>query len=254
MTAISLEGRAALVTGSTTGIGRAIAEAFSEAGARVLYHSHEPPPADLPEDRSHLRFDLSEAEAPRALLQEAFRLEPMLDLLVSNAGSFFDVPFLEMTPERWEATMNLNLRAGYFAIQTFAKRLVEERRTGSAVVVASTNAFLAEHDSSAYDASKAGLVGMTRSLALALAEHGVRVNAVAPGLVRTPLTLRWMDRDTAERERYERTIPLGRIGRPEDCAAAAVFLASEAASYITGQVLSIDGGLSIQQIGKREGA
>jgi NAD(P)-dependent dehydrogenase (short-subunit alcohol dehydrogenase family) len=239
-----LDGRTALVTGSSSGIGLGIARAFRKAGARVLSHSHEPSALE-----DVLVADLTAPEAPAALVEAAFARAPGLDLLVSNAGSFFDVPFLEMSPERWERTIALNLRSGYFAIQAFARRLVAERRRGAVLVTSSTNGFLAEPDSSAYDVSKGALVMLTRTLALALAPHGIRVNAIAPGLIDTPLASAVLG-SRELRARYERRIPLGRLGTPDDCASAAVFLCSDAAAYLTGEILVVDGGLTIQQAGR----
>jgi NAD(P)-dependent dehydrogenase (short-subunit alcohol dehydrogenase family) len=243
-----LASRTALVTGSSSGIGLAIAELMEQAGARVIYHAHEPRPASWPADRLFLQADLIPADGPRQLIETAFAQQPQLDLLVSNAGSFFDVPFLSMTAGLWEKTMSLNLRAGYFLIQAFAERLVREKRSGSVVLVASTNGLQAEPDSSAYDTSKGGLVMLTRTLALALAEHGIRVNAIAPGLIQTPLSRDWLASRPGLEAHYKKSIPLKRIGTPQDCAGAAVFLASEAAAYITGHVLVIDGGLTSQQL------
>jgi len=245
MNALSLKGRTALVTGSSSGIGLGIARAFQGAGARVLFHSHQPAPIE-----DCLVADLTAPEAPAALIEAAFDRAPGLDLLVSNAGSFFDVPFLEMTPDRWEKTIALNLRSGYFLIQAFARRLVREGRKGSVLVTASTNGFLAEPDSSAYDISKGALMMLTRTLALSLAPHRIRVNAIAPGLIETPLSAAWLQSRPGVRERSEERIPLRRLGTPEDCAPAAVFLCSDAAAYLTGEILVIDGGLTIQQVGQ----
>jgi len=239
----SLDGRTALVTGSSSGIGLGIARAFQAAGARVLSHSHEP-------FEGALVADLTAPDAPAALVEAAFARAPGLDLLVCNAGSFFDVPFLEMTPERWEKTIALNLRSGYFAIQAFARRLVHERRKGAVLVTSSTNGFLAEPDSSAYDISKGALVMLTRTLALSLAPHGIRVNAIAPGMIDTPLSSAYLQSRPGVRARYEERIPLRRLGTPEDCASAAVFLCSDAAAYLTGEILVVDGGLTIQQAGQ----
>lgn len=236
----------ALVTGSSSGIGRAIAGALSEAGISVVHHGHDPRPTDLSGD--YLQADLIPADAPARLIDAAFAAQPRLDVLVCNAGSFFDVPFLDMTLERWERTMALNLRAMYFLIQAFARRLVQEQRGGSVVCMASTNGLQAEPDSSAYDISKGGVVMLTRTLALALAPHSIRVNAIAPGLIETPLSRAWMAARPGVEAHYQKSIPWQRLGTPADCAGAVVFLASDAAAYITGQVLAIDGGLTSQQM------
>jgi NAD(P)-dependent dehydrogenase (short-subunit alcohol dehydrogenase family) len=193
---------------------------------------------------------LSQPGAAASLVAQAFTVEPSLDLLVCNAGSFFDTAFLEMTEERWERTMTLNVRASFFLAQAFAKRLAEERRTGSIVITSSTNGFQAEEDSVAYDTSKGALVMMIRSLAVSLAPHGIRVNGIAPGLIRTPLTSQWMEPRAHDLlKHYEKKILLGHVGTPQDCAGAVVFLCSDAASYITGEIIVIDGGLTVSQIG-----
>jgi NAD(P)-dependent dehydrogenase (short-subunit alcohol dehydrogenase family) len=251
MKAFSLKGRAALVTGSSQGIGLAIARGLSEAGARVVHHGLESRPAELPGDVTYLSGDLTKEDAAADLIERACHAEPGLDTLVCNAGSFFDTPFLEMTPELWEKTQRLNLRANFFLAQAFAKTLVARGASGSVVIVSSTNAFQAEPDSVAYDASKGALAMMTRSLAVSLAPHSIRVNGVAPGLIRTALTGVWLEQRAHDLvKHYEKKILLGRIGEPEDCAGAVVFLCSAAASYIDGEIIVIDGGLTVPQVGR----
>lgn len=250
MKAFSLAPSAALVTGSTQGIGHAIALGLKEAGAGVVFHGPGARPASLPADAAYVAGDLFAEETPRAIVTAAFRENPALDLLVCNAGSFFDVPFLEMGAAQWERTMNLNVRATYFVVQAFARELVARQRSGAILIVSSTNGFQSEPDSTAYDTSKGALVMMTRSLAHSLASHRIRVNGLAPGLIHTPLTAVWLDGKRPETRRlYEKKILLGRIGEPADCAGAAVFLLSPAAVYITGQVLVVDGGLTVSQVG-----
>ena len=229
-----------------------MANGLHEAGARVVCHGLHERPADFPAWASYISCDLSPAEAPEQLVTRAFETEPGLDTLICNAGSFFDVPFLEMTRERWDKTVNLNMASVFFATQAFARRLVAEKRGGCIVITSSTNGFQAEVDSTAYDASKGALVMLTKSLAVSLADHGIRVNGVAPGLIKTPLTSGLHHAsDSGMMEHYEKKILLQRLGNPEDVAGAAVFLCSAAAGYITGETLVIDGGLTTGQIGRR---
>jgi len=251
MKAFSLEGRAALVTGSSQGIGLAVACGLHEAGARVVCHGLQERPAELPEYVSYVPCDLLDPSAPSALIEGAFAAEPTLDTLVCNAGSFFDLPVLEMTRERWEKTMQLNLTSTFFIVQAFAKRLAAEKRGGAVVITSSTNGFQGEADSAAYDSSKGALVMLTRSLAVSLADHGIRVNGIAPGLIRTPLTSTWLEPRAHDLLlHYEKKILLKKVGKPDDCAGAVVFLCSDAASYITGEIIVIDGGLTVAQIGR----
>lgn len=250
MKAFSLAPNAALVTGSTQGIGHAIARGLQEAGAGVVFHGPGDRPDSLAATEAYVAGDLLDATTPPALIAAAFQAQPALDLLVCNAGSFFDVPFLDMAAAQWERTMNLNVRATYFVVQAFARELVARQRPGAIVIISSTNGFFSEPDSTAYDTSKGALVMMTRSLAHSLAPHGIRVNGLAPGLIQTPLTNGWLSgQQPGMRQLYEKKILLGRVGEPADCAGAAVFLLSSAAAYITGQVLVVDGGLTVGQVG-----
>ncbi len=250
MNTFSLKNKSALVTGSSKGIGLAIGLGLREAGAKVIFHGTSKRATEIPAECNYVTMDLLKADAAKKLFRAAVKLQPKLDLLVCNAGSFFDVPFLEMKEELWEKTMQLNVKSSYFLIQEFAKHLVAQKMKGAVVIVSSTNGTQAETDSTAYDTSKGALVMMTKSLALSLADHGIRVNGLAPGLIRTPLTERWIDVRADMKAHYEKKILLGEIGLAKDCAGAAVFLCSEAASYITGHILIVDGGLTVGQIGK----
>jgi NAD(P)-dependent dehydrogenase (short-subunit alcohol dehydrogenase family) len=246
MNPFSLEGRSALVTGSSQGIGAAIADLLQQEGASVLRHGLQ-----RLDETDYLQADLLEVDAPATLMASAFACRPALDMLICNAGSFFDVPFLELTHRQWEQTQALNLRAPMFLAQAFAHRRIARGGGGCVVIVSSTNGFQAEADSVAYDSSKGGLVMLIRSLAVSLAPHGIRVNGIAPGLIRTPLTTTWMQSRADDLLRhYEKKILLGRVGVPADCAGAVLFLCSPAAAYITGEIITIDGGLTTGQIGR----
>lgn len=250
-TVFDLKSHAALVTGSSRGIGFAIGEAFRQAGAAVVFHGPRPEsrPASV-DQQDYLPADLTHPEAAADLIGAAFSRQPGLDALVANAGSFFDRPFLELRLEDWRKTMRLNLEATFVVCQAFARKLAELDRAGSIVIISSTNSFQAEDESVAYDTSKGGLYMMTRSLAVSLARHNIRVNGVAPGLIRTPLT----DDNLASRPdvvaHYERKILCQRLGKPEDCAGACAFLVSEASEYVNGHVIIVDGGLTVGQIGR----
>ena len=248
MPAFSLAGNTALITGSSQGIGYAIARGLHDAGARTVLHGKDAAAPALPSGSIYLPVNLLEADGPTRLVQAAFAARPELDLLVCNAGSFFDVPFLEMTPELFDRTVQLNVRANYFVAQAFARELVARKREGAIVTTSSTNGFQPEDDSSAYDISKGAMVMLTRTLAQSLAPHGIRVNGIAPGLIKTPLTAGLLN--TAKQQHYEKKILLGRLGEPEDCAGAVAFLLSPAARYITGQIIVVDGGLTLGQIGR----
>ncbi len=253
-TTFSLKSHTALITGSSKGIGLAIARAFESAEADVLYHGRQPDSA--PEGISTEQFiaaDLMSTEGPISLIEEAFKRRPALDTLVANAGSFFDRPLLEMELADWRKTMQLNVDAVFLACQAFAKHLIKSERKGSIIIISSTNAFQSEDNSVAYDTSKGALKMLTRSMAHSLAPYGIRVNGVAPGLIQTPLTAPGFERNPEKRAHYERKILLKRIGAPEECAGPCAFLASDAAAYVTGHILVVDGGLTVGQIGDMPG-
>ena len=251
MSDFSLRDHSALVTGSSRGIGQSIAIALAAAGANVLLHGLDEKPSDPTlGNYPYYQHDLLASGGVNSLLDTAFTAHPGLDLLVCNAGGFFDVPLLEMSQERWDKTMRLNVESTYFLVKEFASRLVALERKGAIVITCSTNGFQAEFDSTAYDTSKGALVMMTRSMALSLAEYGIRVNGIAPGFIHTPDSAaeKTLENTPGLREALERKIALGRIGTPEDCGGAVAFLCSRASSYITGQVIVVDGGLTLGQL------
>lgn len=252
MNLFSLQGRSALVTGSSQGLGFAMAQGLRDAGANVIFHGLQTDrPDTIPGEAAYISANLLDADGLEQLISRTFELAPGIDTLICNAGSFFDVPPLELTPEIWDKTFQLNTRASFFVAQAFARRLVAAKRPGSIVLTSSTNGLQAEVNAVAYDSSKGAVVMMTRSLAVSLADHGIRVNGIAPGLLRTPLTSQ-LDQPEARDvvANYEKKILLRRLGTPDDVAGAAVFLSSAAASYITGEIIVVDGGLTVCQIGR----
>ena len=240
-----LTGHHALVTGATRGIGAAIAVALEKAGASVVRQGL----SNLENRENVIEADLLADGAAEEVVEKAFAIQPNLDLLVCNAGSFFDTHFFEMTRERYRKTMALNVEQAYFVIQEFGKRLKAANRPGAVVLISSTNGFQPEEDSTAYDTSKGAVVMLTRTTAVALAPYGIRVNGVAPGLIETPLTA-WTQTNTGKVAHYNKKILAKRLGKPEDVADVCVFLCSDASRYIYGQTIIVDGGLTVTQIGE----
>ncbi|MFO0902026.1 MAG: SDR family oxidoreductase [Pirellulales bacterium] len=254
---IDLKGHTALVTGSTKGVGRAIAEAFAKAGANVVIHGRQRDAAverlleDCRATGAEAEFvtgDLSQETmgAVDDVYSQAIEVAPEIDILVNNAGTYIDKPYLEMDWATYEHTMRLNVAAPYFLTQRFAKRWVERNVDGRVLMIGSINGRLAEPTHTCYDASKGAVEMMVRSLCVTLAPLGIRVNGLAPGLVRTPLTS-IIDRDP----KFERWMclhtPNGQVPSADVCGSGAVYLCSDAAWHVHGQMLLVDGGMSAWQ-------
>lgn len=253
-----LDGRHALVTGGTQGVGAAIAVGIAAAGAHVTLlglHDDRHAQQTMAECRSvGAKCDLVVCDLalpPDQLIQQILGdsddLLRNVDLLVNNAGVFIDVPFLEMDAQRYQQTMNINVRSGYFLTQAFARRWIDRGTRGRVLFTGSINGQLAEPDHTAYDASKGAVASMVRSLCVALAPHGIRVNSMAPGLIRTPLTAEVIDQPRFNQWMKTHT-PNGAIPEPDSCAGTAVFLLSDAAEHVHGQTLLVDGGISALQV------
>ena len=240
------------ITGSTQGIGRGIADAFARAGARLVINSHLADSVAVRElsqitECHFVQADLATVEGARHFVHEAHGRLGRLDTLVNNAGSFRDVAFAELDQKRFDETFNLNVRGYLFAAQAFAQLVGPDQDNASIVCVGSTNSLAAEKNSVIYDASKGAVLMLVRSLAVTLAPRGIRVNGIGPGIVHTPLTAAGLSAPGVV-DALTSQIPLGRIGQPVDIGGAAVFLASPDASYITGQMLYIDGGILANQM------
>jgi len=252
-----LTGHRALVTGGTQGVGAAIAVAIARAGADVIItglHDDDASQQTLDRCRSlgvqaeGITIDLAQPpdQFLPPLMRQCGQFGPEIDLLVNNAGTFIDTPFLEMDYPRYRLTFDLNVTAGYFLTQAFAKRWISQGRAGRVVFTGSINGMLSEPDHTAYDASKGAVAALVRSLCVALAPHRIRVNSMAPGLVRTPLT-GVLDQNEQLDSWMKLHTPNGEVPGAEVCGDTAVFLLSDAAEHIHGQTLLVDGGMSAWQ-------
>jgi NAD(P)-dependent dehydrogenase (short-subunit alcohol dehydrogenase family) len=251
-----LDGRTALITGGTQGVGAAIAERMAKAGCNLVVHGlrrdqfAEQTLANCQRAGVQVEFLAADLSQPAPdvipdMLSHLSVLAPQVSILINNAGTFCDKPFLEMDWATYQKTMRLNVDAGYFLTQGLARQWVDKKIQGRVLFTGSINGMLAEPCHTAYDTSKGAVRMMVRSLCVTLAPLGIRVNSMAPGLVVTPLTapaldeanLRWMKLHT----------PNGQVPGPEVCADAALFLVSDEAAHIHGQTLFVDGGMSVWQ-------
>src|SRR5262245_14201561 len=250
MVTYDFRGKVVLVTGSSRGMGAAILEAFGRAGATCLLHYFDDPAGenrrDAEQTAGRLRAanapvhlfaaDVRDAAAVQALMQQVQQTVGGLDVLVNNAGVLRDRTLRKMTLDDWHAVLRTNLD-GVFHCLKYGSEILRDQ--GRIVNVASIAGLVGFHGQANYAAAKAGVIGLTRVLAKELARRGVTVNAVAPGVVQTPMLAGLRPEVLAE---YEKQIPVGRVGRPEDVAHAVLFLACAESAYITGQVLPITGG------------
>ena len=243
-----LQGRSALVTGAAGGIGLAIAEAFAAEGADVALLDRDESRLTAAAEglataglKTTIAADLSDPAAATESVGKAVAALGKLDILVNNAGILAPGDVLELSVEDFDRVMAVNLRAPFVVAQAAARHMVERRLRGAIINMSSVNAVLALPAQLAYVTSKGGLAQLTKAMALGLAAHGIRVNAIGPGSIMTDILRGVMDSPEAKRNILSRT-PLGRIGEPAEIARVAVFLASEDASYITGQTIYPDGG------------
>jgi len=230
---LDFSGKTAIVTGGASGIGAAIAQTLTSCGADVhVFDLRGTPPVDVGDSKA---------------IEAAFAQTPVPDVVMVNAGIGGPAELTSTTDEVWQRTIAINLTGAFHTVRSAASRMIARRR-GAIVLTASTNSYDGEPLLTAYNASKAGLLGILHTAAAELGPYGIRVNAVCPGLIRTPLTENHFSNPDLLKE-YFRQIPLGRGGEAPEVAATAVFLASDLASYVTGATLFVDGGQMASKFG-----
>lgn len=245
---LDLTGRTAVVIGGTSGIGRAIAHGLAEAGADVVCTSRRQDQCEaaaaeieaLGKRTLAIASDVSNIDSLQNLLYETVRALGKVDILVNSAGRTKRAPTVDFPEDDWNAIIETNLTGTLRACQVFGRHMLD-RGYGRIINIASLSTFVSLFEVAAYSASKAAVASLTKSLAIEWAKHGVNVNAIAPGVFRTALNQKLLDESERGREFQMRT-PMGRFGQVEELAGAAIFLASEAASFVTGEVLVVDGG------------
>jgi NAD(P)-dependent dehydrogenase (short-subunit alcohol dehydrogenase family) len=244
----SLEGKVAVVTGGTSGIGRALSLGLADAGAEVIATARRKEQVDDTANeieargRKTLRMasDVGDRGTLETLLAAVLERFNKVDILVNCAGMIKRTPTLDLPEAEWTNILNTNLTGTLRACQVFGRHMLE-RGYGRIINIASLNSFVALSEVAAYAASKAGVASLTRSLAVEWSKKGVTVNAVAPGVFRTDLNAQLLDSTPRGQELLMRT-PMGRFGKTEELVGAVVYLASDSASFVTGQILVVDGG------------
>ncbi|HED04983.1 MAG TPA: beta-ketoacyl-ACP reductase [Candidatus Fraserbacteria bacterium] len=244
MSSGEFSGKVAIVTGGTQGIGRAIAEALGQRGAWVALLARDPQRGQAAEqalepDCKFYPADVTDGSRVEQVIKQIYRERGRIDYLVNNAGTTGDNLLVRMSDEQWDLVFEVNLKGAFHCLRAAARYMLKAR-SGAVVNITSVSGQVGVPGQVNYSAAKAGLIGFTRSAARELAARGIRVNALAPGFFQTELTGRL---DEQVKRSYLKEIPLGRFGEIPEVAEVACFLLSERASYITGQVINVDGGL-----------
>lgn len=245
---MTLNGKTAVITGSARGLGRAIALKLAQMGANIVLN--DIPSSDALDQTAQefqalgykvavTRGDVRNIEDVEAMFKIAIDTFGSVDILVNNAGITKDMLMIKMTEKDWDDVLDINLKGAFFCTKVAAKIMMKQR-SGRIINIASVAGVMGNPGQANYSASKAGLIGLTKSTAKELAARNITCNAVAPGLIQSKMTEVLPDK---VKENYLNNIPLGRFGTPEDVANVVGFLASDESSYVTGQVIHIDGGL-----------
>lgn len=245
---LDLSGKTAVVIGGTSGIGRAIAHGLAEAGADVVPTSRRIEQVEATakeiEERGkrtlRLTSDVSDRNSLQNIVDECIEEFGKIDILVNSAGRTKRQPTIDFSEEDWNDILETNLSGTLRACQIFGRHFIE-RKYGRIINIASLSTFVSLFEVAAYSASKAAVASLTKSLAIEWAKHGVNVNAIAPGVFKTDLNRNLLE-STERGKEFQMRTPMGRFGQVEELAGAAIFLASDAASYVTGEVLVVDGG------------
>jgi len=247
----SLKGKKVLVTGGTAGIGREIALAFGRAGADVAIFGTNRARADEviallkkeasdPQQQFHCEtLNISEKEPVEKAITHLLTLWPQIDILINNAGITRDGLLMKMSEQDWDSVLDTNLKSVYNTCQALIRSMIKQR-SGKIINISSVVGLTGNAGQVNYAASKSGMIGFTKALAQEVASRGIAVNCIAPGFIETAMTEKL---SSEQREALLKKIPMGRMGKPEEIAQAALFLASDACRYMTGQVITVDGGM-----------
>lgn len=244
-----LHGKTILVTGGGTGLGLAITKAAAQAGAKIIITGRrvdilENTCRELGHNAAYRVFDLANLEAIPAFVDELEATEGPIDVLVNNAGINMKKDILEVTDEEFETVIRINQTA-VFTLSREVARKMEKRKKGNIIMISSMAAKYGIPKVTAYTAAKSAVEGMTRSMAVDLSPRGIRVNCIAPGFIETAMSAKALNDDPERKNKVLSRTPMGHLGVPEDVGLAAVYLASDAARYVTGVILPVDGGNSI---------
>ena len=251
MVQYDMKGKVALVTGARTGIGEAAARMFAEAGATVVLAGRHEPAAQAEElvkaghDAISIRCDVSDEADVKAMVEDVVRRYGHLDMAYNNAGIQSPITDVaDLDSQEYDKVMDINLR-GIWHCMKYELQQMRKQGSGAIVNCSSLGGLVGIAGRAVYHASKHGVLGMTKSAALEYATRGIRINAVCPGIISTPMVERMMQGESEEMKELMRFVPINRLGKPEEVAAAVLWLCSDAASFVIGQAIAVDGGYTV---------